>query len=339
MAAENDIFDKMDALLRKHHPGAFQVREDAAPLPPEQTAGTESPSENAAMPDSDIPVLTEVIAAPHMAFELDLQLGGEDVPVLTDIVEAEFSAPSGYSIELDLDPDYEHRHAIAGAVISTLPETPAPTDMLETEASPMEAVPQPDEESQPVMAGSAWEAVSEDTSIGHEPAFLWPEPPSIETRLPSYEEELAGADEAMPTEAPQPPAAELPKEPGQGEQQLSMAAEAMENPPAPTDEHPPEHTFKPPQQALISEQLFTQISDSLSEQVLRNIDQKLQQVLEKNIAPQLARTLDKALSSMLDQFSTHIEYTVRESITQELEKQLNTPVDMSDEHDSGPDNG
>jgi len=72
-----------------------------------------------------------------------------------------------------------------------------------------------------------------------------------------------------------------------------------------------------------------QISDSLSEQILRSIDLHLQKTIEKSVAPQLANSLDKALSSMLDQFSMHIEEMVRETIALELQKQLSAMLDVS----------
>ena len=65
-----------------------------------------------------------------------------------------------------------------------------------------------------------------------------------------------------------------------------------------------------------------QITDSFTEQVLRHLDKHLKRALETSITPQLANSLDKALSSMLDQFSLHIEHMVRETIARELNKQL-----------------
>ena len=66
----------------------------------------------------------------------------------------------------------------------------------------------------------------------------------------------------------------------------------------------------------------TLVSDSLTEQILRSLDQHLQKAVENSLAPQVANSIDKALSSMLDQFSIHIEYMVQEAITKELQKQF-----------------
>lgn len=81
-----------------------------------------------------------------------------------------------------------------------------------------------------------------------------------------------------------------------------------------------------------------QITDSFTEQVLRHLDKHLKKALETSITPQLAKSLDKALSSMLDQFSLHIEHMVRETISRELNKQLeNLRTSRSANHTKQPD--
>ena len=89
-----------------------------------------------------------------------------------------------------------------------------------------------------------------------------------------------------------------------------------------------------PAAPLLSAEALTQFSDALSEQLMRALDQRLQQAVDKKIAPQLAQTVDKALSSMLDQFSVNIEDMVRESIAQELQRQLTALLNNSDNNKS-----
>ena len=81
-----------------------------------------------------------------------------------------------------------------------------------------------------------------------------------------------------------------------------------------------------------------QITDSFTEQVLRHLDKHLKKALETSITPQLAKSLDKALSSMLDQFSLHIEHMVRETIARELNKQLESlRTNRAGNHSKQPD--
>lgn len=96
------------------------------------------------------------------------------------------------------------------------------------------------------------------------------------------------------------------------------------------------HQESIPFQQVMSAEALAQFADTLSEQMMRALDQRLQQAVDKKIAPQLAQTVDKALSSMLDQFSVNIEDMVRESIAQELQRQLTALLNGSGNGKSTP---
>ena len=127
--------------------------------------------------------------------------------------------------------------------------------------------------------------------------FIPPPAVPVEPPLPDFEHAPTIESDATPTAAPvvEPPRyAAPPKPPANNYATLSSTAKDSSE----------------------------QITDSFTEQVLRHLDKHLKKALETSITPQLAKSLDKALSSMLDQFSLHIEHMVRETIARELNKQL-----------------
>lgn len=53
------------------------------------------------------------------------------------------------------------------------------------------------------------------------------------------------------------------------------------------------------------------------------LDLKIQALLEQRLSAHFVASLDKALAVMLDQFSTHLEFVIREAVEHELRAQLN----------------
>ncbi|TCV82565.1 hypothetical protein [Sulfurirhabdus autotrophica] len=283
MATENDIFGKMNALLRKH--------QNSAPPPSmPQQPGLASQEDEPSFSEStktlsalDIPVLTEVF------------IEDEPIPVLTDTLETDemqsMEAAQIQELELDLDPYYT-------ATFDT-----EPTDLQEDNS-----------------ASLAFEAMDHPSLITEEISF---------TDFPEIESETPDLD-TLPTE-------------------LSRLFELQEKfePHSEEDSPPLEHLNKDAEAEVEPEILQqipevtaqksqAQISDSLTEEILRSIDRHLQKAMEKSVAPQLANSLDKALSSMLDQFSMHIEEMVKETIANELQKQLTAMLDVSIDADPAP---
>lgn len=88
MASEKDIFEKMDALVRKHHPAATQPAMTTAPPVRPAAAG--------------IPTLTEII--PELTLDADPEL--DLIPLLTEAIHPPQAQPvvSEVEVELDLDP-------------------------------------------------------------------------------------------------------------------------------------------------------------------------------------------------------------------------------------------
>jgi hypothetical protein len=65
-----------------------------------------------------------------------------------------------------------------------------------------------------------------------------------------------------------------------------------------------------------------QISDSVAEQLLSGLQLQIPGMLERTIMPQLSAALSREISSLIDQFTLHIELVVRDAIAHELKKQL-----------------
>ncbi len=267
MASDTDIFEKMDALLRKHHPGAPPEASEPATTPrraaetgmeiPVLTDTIEAPPAGQAHGGAPSPVLAETVAEPP------------DIPTLSDIIEApslEFPAP---------DDSFPLLTEVVGFA-----EHPSP--VLEPDLDFDEAAYFPSE------AEAAGETPDGTASLP-------------EHGMPDIE---ATAIDAGPP-APAAPGWVLiqPEEPAQ---------EPIPDPATPAA-------------AGLPGAVFDQISDSLSEQVLRNLERQLQQVLEERLAPRLADSLDRALSGMLDQFAVNIQHMIRESVAEELRRQLGEP--------------
>ena len=108
MPNEKDIFEKMDALVRKHHPAPAQPAM-ITPPPAKQIS-------------TRIPTLTDIIQEPTLEAELEQDL----IPLLTEAVLPVQTQPDELTLELDLDPFFT----------ITAPETPVPTPDIPAEQDP-----------------------------------------------------------------------------------------------------------------------------------------------------------------------------------------------------------
>ena len=270
MANENDIFRKMDALLRKHHADAssqstFMTTE--AELPSDESKGLAF-DQPATAPE--IPILTEIVEEHALDNELEQGL----IPVLTETIETQEEESYDFSLELDLDPYYNALHSEG-----------APEKEVQTATATSEAIEAPS-------------LVPEEMPL--------PDFPELEFEPSPQETETTAEHIAEPIAMPEP----LPMEP--------VAAPILSEP-----------EIVAPAAPTQTAESATLVSDSLTEQILRSLDQHLQKAVENSLAPQVANSVDKALSSMLDQFSIHIEYMVQEAITKELQKQFSALKTMS----------
>ena len=285
----DDVFSKLDALLRKHHPDAF----DEKPPP------LSKPQENMSLPESPaIPVLTDEILPPEEV---------PDIPVLTEIVDTRQLPP--LPIELDLIPEPYvplDQESQLSEEASILLEKLGDVEKSFTEQPPQETS-QPEEELIEIPA--------------IEPLTLQPEPePSLEVEPePELEAEPeAAAKQALEVE-PEPLAETTPTEPELLEEPVFAAPPETLAPMAPSPEPVPSEK---PAQPLLTPEILEQLLDSLMEQALKKMDRQLQDTLQNRLSSQLTVALDRTLSSMLDQFAMNIEHMVREAVSQELRKQL-----------------
>ncbi len=74
--------------------------------------------------------------------------------------------------------------------------------------------------------------------------------------------------------------------------------------------------------AMLPEETIKKIAELIEADIARVLKTSLHQALSQELDGMLNNALDKALSSMLDQFMIHMEDVVRNSIADELQKQL-----------------
>lgn len=74
--------------------------------------------------------------------------------------------------------------------------------------------------------------------------------------------------------------------------------------------------------ATLPEETIKKIAELIEADIARVLKTSLHQALSQELDGMLNNALDKALSSMLDQFMIHMEDVVRNSIADELQKQL-----------------
>jgi len=237
-----DVLNKMDALLKKHH-----------------------------ATEPDIPVLTDIVEHPRI--DLDA------IPVLTeevDLVAEAYQAP---------------------------PVTPAATtfpQVVSIEQELIEHVPQPAIELDLVHPSGVGMPAPSDAN-------------SVLQRLEAVEAEVQAEIEARISQTQSAPNLRPTIEVPQGAQFISLSTAVAVEPSPPV---------KPTEPASLPEDLVKQVAAMIEADVGRIIKKQLHQSLDEELSDMLAHALDKALSSMLEQFMVHMEEVVRNSIADELKKQL-----------------
>lgn len=120
---EHDVFEKLDALLKKHHPEEFQTAASEIPAQPDSDETAQAVTA-AAFPALDIPTLTDIVPEP-----LD-ETG--NIPTLTEIAGA--TLPDSPPIELDLVPETylpEAEYAPENTITAIEPPEDAPERIKE----------------------------------------------------------------------------------------------------------------------------------------------------------------------------------------------------------------
>ena len=238
--------------------------------------------------EPDIPVLTDIVEHPRV----DL----ESIPILTeevDLVAKAYQAPS----------------------IAPIETSPAQQATSVEEPAPLQAEPLPEIAIDLVHPSVAEAAPPTDTN-------------SVLQRLEAVEAEVQAEIDARigkTQSAPkQPVSIEVPPD----ARFISLAAISPEpaasvNTPLETPSAPtlaPPVASSPP--AQLPEDIVKQVSAMIEADVGRIIKKQLHQSLDEELSGMLNQALDKALSSMLEQFMVHLEEVVRNSIADELKKQL-----------------
>ena len=293
----DDVFSKLDALLRKHHPDTFDEKAPSVPGP--------QPSGDGIPPGSPpIPVLTDEILPPLPPEQ------AVEIPVLTEIVDTRQLPP--LPIELDLVPEPYislDQESQLSEEASILLEKLGDVEKSFTEQLPPETT-QPEEELIEIAAIEPLTIQPEpEPELIHEPE---PEPAPVLAEPEPEPEPILELKQETEAETP-PPVAELPEEPV-----FAMPPEE----PAPVAPSSGPAVPEQPAQPLLTPEILEQLLDSLMEQALQKMDRQLQDTLQNRLSSQLTVALDRTLSSMLDQFAMNIEHMVREAVSQELRKQL-----------------
>jgi len=310
MSQDHDILQKADALLNKHHAGSYQPLPDAgeASQPHREEVGYLHGFQ------ANIPTLTEIVVH-DLASDLEREL----IPTLTEAIDPAQALSARDRIELDLDPDYAYHEPDASHHL----EEPAP---MEPEAWVEDAA----EEfilDEAVLEQAEMEVEAEVVPMAQQSAEI--QPPSAEL-LP----EVAAPPEALQQEAEALEAVE-PEEHDAAQPVSALPAGSEAAPPvevAPEAPHEPE-AIAPATAAAIPSwaepvshayrvERRMHISDSVAEQLLASMQQQVPRLLEQAIVPKLSAALDREISALIDQFTIHIEYVVRDAITRELQKQL-----------------
>lgn len=304
MSQNDDILQKADALLSKHHAGSYQPLPDSdeALQPHREEVGYQHGFQ------ANIPTLTEIVVH-DLASDLEREL----IPTLTEAIDPTQALSARDRIELDLDPDYAYHEPDEGHRL----EEPAP---MEPEAWVEDAA----EEfilDEAVLEQVEMEVEAEVVPTAQQsaemrpPAELLPEvaaPPEA-LRQEIVEPEEHGAAEPLPVlsaglEAA-PPVEVVPEAPHEPEAIAPATAAAI-------------HPWAEPVSHAYRVERRMHISDSVAEQLLASMQQQVPRLLEQAIVPKLSAALDREISALIDQFTIHIEYVVRDAIARELQKQL-----------------
>lgn len=359
MSPDEDVFEKLDALLRKHHPAPASAAASVVSYPvsikdkkhnePPLLTELATPSIMALPPQErvHIPVLTEVVdlafvgaqREPDLDKEFELDLSALKLP---EVAETQMTSGGGPWVEPETLEEELNQESVVGPGIEVPQEEP-------------EILLPPATETEIIYSPSLIEEVSndldfelgEDATIKFEPAADNPDTDEPLTQIleqtPASEPSLdltaaslnSSPDEVTPageleatryleTETLQAEAASSEQADGMPQETQDEAAEIV-----PAYSGPPETLIPDPTETsnedtmLIFDDMDKLPKDAdFASMALKDIDKHLQRLVEEKIGPQLTLTMDRALATMLDQFSTHIEYLVRESVALELQKQL-----------------
>ncbi len=242
--------------------------------------------------EPDIPVLTDLVEQPRV--DLDL------IPVLTEEIDIGVAATPHPGVDLvapEEAPQLAHTPLAEHDFIAA-PSVPLELDLVH-ESSSQAPPPEPDG------------------------------PASVLARLEAVEAEVQAEIEARIAQtrsAPSaPPSIEIPQDAHYIPLPSNLATEPVAPPLAPPSpaQLPPAHlppAHLPP--AHLPEDTAKQIAALIEADIARMIKNNLRQALAEDLSGMLNSALDKALSSMLEQFMLHMEEVVRNSIADELKKQL-----------------
>ena len=338
MSAEEDVFEKLDALLRKHHPGAFNA------------LAAKTPVENQSKKGAVIPLLTDIATPSIMALPPEQQA---EIPVLTEVINLTPTA-RGESPLVDLDQEFERDLKLAVMLPEDTDLSPGPatedtihSSELNDETDFEQAAIGPGIEVPPVTLEAEISATPEVASPVEEIIELTPiiETPPVELIAPEPEDlvftEYTPIESVAPPEAaPIAAASDIDDDYGEPAPMELLATDLQ--PPPEEIADPVKETLPAPHRdahlpliealdadadvlifdEMDMESVPQEASAPTAAFALKDIDQHLQRLVEEKLGPQLTATMDRALANMLDQFSTHIEYLVRESVALELQKQL-----------------
>lgn len=250
-----DVLNKMDALLKKHH-----------------------------ATEPDIPVLTDIVEHPRVDLDA-IPILTEEVDLVAKAYQAPFVAPGAAS-----------PHAV---------EEPAP--------APLPAEPLLDIALDLVHPSMANASRHTDTN-------------SVLQRLEAVEAEVQAEIDARIGRTQSAPKQRASIEVPPDARFISLAT-VLPDEPAEIVKTPPETPSAPtpppggaPTQ--LPEDLVKHVAAMIEADVGRIIKKQLHQSLDEELSGMLKQALDKALSSMLEQFMVHLEEVVRNSIADELKKQL-----------------
>jgi len=315
MSQNDNILQKADALLNKHNAGSYQALPDfgEASQPPQEDVGYLHGFQ------AGIPTLTEMVV-PDLESDLEREL----IPTLTEAIDPTQVLSLRDRIELDLDPDYGYHDA---DVSRHLEESALMAAEASVEDVAEEFILDEDALEQHEMEAEAETALAAQLPAQMQPpAELAPEvaaPPEAPQQEP---ESLLQEVEALLQEAVKPeehvaaqpvPAVFAGSEAAPAPDVAPEArheAEAIAPAPLPPRGEPMSHAYR------VERRMH--ISDSVAEQLLASLQQQVPRLLEQAIVPKLATALDREISALIDQFTIHIEYVVRDAITNELQKQL-----------------
>lgn len=360
MSPDEDVFEKLDALLRKHHPASASAAASVVSSPasikekkhnePPLLTELATPSIMALPPQErvHIPILTEVVdlsvvraeRGPDLDQEFESDLSALKLP---QVAETQMTGEGDSWVEPDTPEEELSQESVVGPGIEVPQEEP---EILLPSATETEIIYLPSLVEE--VSNDLDFELGEDATINFEPATanvfadepltqIWEQAPASEnsldlpeaTSLTSSPDEAiqAGESEAtryLETETLQAGSQSGEQAEGIPQETPNEAAEIVSAYSKPPETLIPDPTEMSDEDTmLIFDDMDKLPKDTdFASMALKDIDKHLQRLVEEKIGPQLTLTMDRALATMLDQFSTHIEYLVRESVALELQKQL-----------------